>query len=188
MIIIKRLYIENYKLFSQKEIDFSQALLSVFDGPNGYGKTSIFDAVELLITGTISRVRDCESVDGKLAYQTVFFARSSNKDVILKAEFEDKETKDVFVIGAKAISANLKGKVANPKSIFESIEFYLLPTYNISIDEWESYVLNREQVNELRKNKFGHQNIEQFTLFHYIRQEDRLAYFKQNEATSVLTR
>ena len=46
MITIKRLYIENYKLFSQKEIDFSGALLSVFDGPNGYGKTSIFDAIE----------------------------------------------------------------------------------------------------------------------------------------------
>ena len=43
MIIIKRLYVENYKLFSRKEIDFSNALLSVFDGPNGYGKTSIFD-------------------------------------------------------------------------------------------------------------------------------------------------
>lgn len=38
MIIIKRLYVENYKLFSRKEIDFSNALLSVFDGPNGYGK------------------------------------------------------------------------------------------------------------------------------------------------------
>ena len=57
MITIKRLYIENYKLFSQKEIDFSGALLSVFDGPNGYGKTSIFDAIELLITGKISRVK-----------------------------------------------------------------------------------------------------------------------------------
>ena len=65
MITIKRLYIENYKLFSQKEIDFSGALLSVFDGPNGYGKTSIFDAIELLITGKISRVKECESIDGK---------------------------------------------------------------------------------------------------------------------------
>ena len=84
MIIIKRLYIENYKLFSHKEIDFSQALLSVFDGPNGYGKTSIFDAVELLITGKISRVKECESIDGKSAYQTVFFAQNSDKNVVLR--------------------------------------------------------------------------------------------------------
>ena len=77
MITIKRLYLENYKLFSQKEIDFSGALLSVFDGPNGYGKTSIFDAIELLITGKISRVKECESIDGKTGYQTVFFAQNS---------------------------------------------------------------------------------------------------------------
>ena len=92
MIIIKRLYIENYKLFSHKEIDFSQALLSVFDGPNGYGKTSIFDAVELLITGKISRVKECESIDGKSAYQTVF-AQNSDKDVVLKAELKIKRQK-----------------------------------------------------------------------------------------------
>ena len=187
MIIIKRLYIENYKLFSHKEIDFSQALLSVFDGPNGYGKTSIFDAVELLITGKISRVKECESIDGKSAYQTVFFAQNSDKDVVLKAEFEDKETKEVFVIGAKVISVNLKGKVANPKNIFDSIDFYILPSYNISIDAWAGYACDQEQIDEFRKNKFGHQNIEQFTLFHYIRQEDRLAYFKQNESSRSST-
>lgn len=187
MIIIKRLYIENYKLFGRKEIDFSQALLSVFDGPNGYGKTSIFDAVELLITGKISRVKDCESIDGKIAYQTVFFAQNSDKDVVLKAEFEDKEARATFVIGAKAISVNLKGKAANPKNIFESIDFYLLPSYDISIDAWAGYVLSKEQVDEFRKIKFGHQNIEQFILFHYIRQEDRLAYFKQNESSRSST-
>ena len=187
MIIIKRLYIENYKLFMRKEIDFSQALLSVFDGPNGYGKTSIFDAIELIVTGTISRVRDCESIDGKFAYQTVFFAQNSDKDVVLKAEFEDKEAKAVFVIGAKVISINLKGKIANPKNIFESINFYLLPSYSISFDAWERYVLTKEQVDEFRRNIFGHQNIEQFTLFHYIRQEDRLAYFKQNESSRSST-
>ena len=187
MITIKRLYVENYKLFLQKEMDFSQALLSVFDGPNGYGKTSIFDAVELLITGKISRVKDCESIDGKSAYQTVFFAQNSDKDVVLKAEFEDKEAQTVFVIGAKVISVKLKGKVANPKNIFESIDFYLLPSYDISIDSWEGCILSNEQVDEFRRNKFGHQNIEQFTLFHYIRQEDRLAYFKQNESSRSST-
>lgn len=68
MILLRRLYVENYKLFSQKEFDFSNTLLSVFDGPNGYGKTSVFDAIELLITGKISRVLECESIDGKTVF------------------------------------------------------------------------------------------------------------------------
>lgn len=187
MIIIKRLYLENYKLFSQKEIDFSPALLSVFDGPNGYGKTSIFDAVELLITGNISRVKECQSVNGNSGYETIFFAKNSDKDVVLKAEFVDKEADEVFTIGAKAISANLKGKLANPKGIYDNIDYYLLPSYEISIEAWTEYVLGKEQVDELRRNRFGRQNLEQFTLFHYIRQEDRLAYFKQNESSRSST-
>lgn len=187
MITIKRLYIENYKLFSRKEIDFSAALLSIFDGPNGYGKTSIFDAIELLITGEISRVKECESIDGKNGYQTVFFAQNSEKDVIIKAEFEDKEAQRYFVLGAKVKSADLKGKLANPKNIFESIEFYYMPSYTISIDAWDNYFISKEEINQIRRREFGHQNIEQFTLFHYIRQEDRLAYFKKNEASRSST-
>lgn len=74
-------------------------------------KTSIFDAIELLITSKISRVKECESIDGKTGYQTVFFAQNSEKDVILKAEFEDEDTDRYFVLGARVKSANVKGKL-----------------------------------------------------------------------------
>lgn len=187
MITINRLYIENYKLFSRKEIDFSGALLSVFDGPNGYGKTSIFDAIELLITGKISRIKECESIDGKTGYKTIFFAQNSEKDVIFKAEFEDEAADRYFVLGARVISANVKGKFANPKNIFENIDFYYMPSYSISIDAWDDYIKSKEEIDQIRKHEFGQQNIEQFTLFHYIRQEDRLAYFKQNEISRSST-
>lgn len=150
MITINRLYIENYKLFSRKEIDFSGALLSVFDGPNGYGKTSIFDAIELLITGKISRIKECESIDGKTGYKTIFFAQNSEKDVIFKAEFEDEAADRYFVLGARVISANVKGKFANPKNIFENIDFYYMPSYSISIDAWDDYIKSKEEIDQIR--------------------------------------
>ena len=187
MILLKRLYVENYKLFSQKEIDFSNALLSVFDGPNGYGKTSIFDAIELLVTGRISRVFDCESIDGKAAYHTVFFAQNSEKDVILKAEFEDEETGRCFALGAKVESADINGKLANPKNIFDKVKYFYLPSYDISIDSWSYYLQDSYEIEEIRNHKFGYENVEQFTLFHYIRQEDRLSYFKQSETSRATT-
>lgn len=187
MIILKRLYVENYKLFSEKEIDFSKALLSVFDGPNGYGKTSIFDAIELLITGKISRVLTCESIDKKTAYQTVFFAKDREKDVILKAEFEVNDNNRCFVLGARVQSATVNGKPANPKNIFDNIEYFYMPNYDISIDSWMQYKKNSDEIEELRRQEFGQRNIEQFTLFHYVRQEDRLAYFKQSETSRATT-
>lgn len=72
-VFIKRIYLDNFKLFENFTLDFSEGL-NVFDGPNGYGKTSIFDAIEYLITGDIKRVTTCQVLDGKFKYQKVFFA------------------------------------------------------------------------------------------------------------------
>ena len=63
-IILTQLCMENYKLFSRKRITFEEAL-TVFDGPNGYGKTSTFDAIELLLTGKIERVNFGEVVSAE---------------------------------------------------------------------------------------------------------------------------
>ncbi|MDD3415972.1 MAG: AAA family ATPase [Lachnospiraceae bacterium] len=181
MVVLNRIYIENYKLFSYKEIDFRDALLLVFDGPNGYGKTSIFDAIELLVTGEISRVRESEAIDGKLAYGTVFFAKNIKRNVIIKGEFADKKKGTTLVIGASVNVKDLSGKQLNPKNIFSNIDYYILPSYDISIENWKEYLIDQESIYSIRTSFFGRLNLEKFTLFHYIRQEDRLAYFRQNE-------
>ena len=43
---LSKISLNNYKLFEKREIDFANANLVVLDGPNGYGKTSIFEAIE----------------------------------------------------------------------------------------------------------------------------------------------
>lgn len=56
---IKSVEIENFKLFGGKfdEIEnISNANLILFNGPNGYGKTTVFDAIELALTGEIKRI------------------------------------------------------------------------------------------------------------------------------------
>ena len=85
-IAISRIFLDNYKLFENFTLEFTKGL-NIFDGPNGYGKTSLFDAIEFLITGDIKRVTTCEVLDGKCKYQKVFFAKDYKKDVIIKAEF-----------------------------------------------------------------------------------------------------
>lgn len=49
-IVINKIFLDNYKLFENFTLDLKNGL-NIFDGPNGYGKTSLFDAVEFLITG-----------------------------------------------------------------------------------------------------------------------------------------
>jgi exonuclease SbcC len=61
MIKLGRMRLENFKSFIEPIFfDFTGNDLVLFDGPNGFGKTTIFDAVELCFTGKISRVKNTD--------------------------------------------------------------------------------------------------------------------------------
>lgn len=182
---LNRLYLENYKLFSFKEIAFEDSL-SVFDGPNGYGKTSIFDAIEFLVTGTISRIKDCNSIAGNTSYAQNHIANNPRKDTIIKGEFL--RGKDNPLIILIRIPASIKaGKVNNPKQIDVQANTYFLPDYNTPKENWKSYLVDSLTAQAKRNAFFGLQNLSFFTLIHYIQQEDRLSYFKKSEADRTTT-
>lgn len=176
---IKKLYLENYKLFSKKEIHFTNGL-NIFNGPNGYGKTSIFDAIELLITGEINRIKDCNGITGTLSYKSNFLAQDTNKDVIIKGDFASKS--GCFSIG-KIIPSSTGGKSKNynPKNLSSITKTYLLPNYEEPIENWEQYIVSCVDLPKIMKDKFGSQSVDFFTLLHYIQQENRLSFFQQTE-------
>ena len=179
--MINRIYLENYKLFDGIKLDFGNNLLSVFDGPNGYGKTSVFDAIEFLVTGNISRIESSEVILGTASYSTVFLAKDPKKDVLLKGEFIDRATNDTFIIGIRVKVAFENGKYNNPKKLLINAETFNLPSFDTPFESWDYYACSKEEMTDFRNDKFGEQNIKQFTLFHYIRQEDRLSFLKQKE-------
>lgn len=180
-VVIKKITLENYKLFAYKEISFTN-YLSVFDGPNGYGKTSVFDAIELLITGDISRITNNSSISGAVGYESNFLALNSSKSVIIKGAFENSSTNEQIFIGIVLKPSEGSSKKNNPKNIKEQIEYYLLPNYDYPFDSWHEFYITHDEMDKKRQGFFGMQNIRFFTLLHYIHQEDRLLYFKQSEA------
>ncbi len=149
---IKRIYLENYKLFSAKEIKFEK-YLSVFDGPNGYGKTSIFDAIEFLITGSISRIKENQAISGTLGYSSNFLAKEQAKDVIIKGEFINSVSSETLVI-ALLIPASIgkNSKKNNPKSIDALVHTHFLPSYDIPLEKWNSYKSDSDHATCVRKS------------------------------------
>lgn len=183
---LRRIYLENYKLFAMKEIVFEE-YLSVFDGPNGYGKTSIFDAIEFLITGSISRIKESQSISGTLGYSCNFLAKDPQKDVIIKGEFINTSSSELLIIALRIPGGLCRNsRKNNPKSIDAQVENYLLPTYNIPVENWDGHKIERDILMSRRCAFFGAQNIEFFVMLHYIRQEDRLSYFKKTEADRTI--
>ena len=177
---IKRIYLENYKLFTLKELTFSNNLC-VFDGPNGYGKTSIFDAIEFLITGSISRIQESEVIAANLSYSKNCLANDADKDIRIKAEFKDNVSDRNLVIALCIPASTGASKQNNPKSIEQQTQSYILPTYDIPSEIWNEYLVSVDEITSKRKEFFGEQNIALFKILHYIHQEDRLAYFKKSE-------
>ena len=85
---LKKLYIENFKLITKREIDFNSLDLMILDGPNGYGKTTIYDSLELLFSKKISRIDDIKIEDDRNGHEDSLFAKDKNKPIIIKAELE----------------------------------------------------------------------------------------------------
>lgn len=92
VIKIKRLLIQNFKLFENFSVEFNNSNLVVFDGPNGFGKTSFYDAIELFLTGRLRRYDDLASkaVDKRHSIKGSPFLnhRSNSGDLIVKGELE----------------------------------------------------------------------------------------------------
>ena len=74
-------------------IDLRNQMLTILDGPNGYGKTTFFDAVELLITGQLDHFIGGLYSRGTESLSSV--AKNSDEATIIKAHVYSKEMGNV---------------------------------------------------------------------------------------------
>lgn len=120
---INRLKIHNFKIFDDVEIDFRENAANVFCGKNGFGKTSVFDALELLFTGRIKRYADWveKCHNAQLHFDTgrpLVHDESTKEDVYIAAEIEFSE--GVFCITRKEAFSNIRNPL-NFDYIFNDI-------------------------------------------------------------------
>lgn len=106
---ISKIEVSSFKAFKRIYLDLGESSLLTLDGPNGYGKTSIFDAIELLLTGQISRIQnlfDTLLKGHKKNYTDNLFwnSRSGDNDLCIKIEFINDDRKLVL---ARGTSKNL---------------------------------------------------------------------------------
>lgn len=56
--LIKKVYMKNFRGYKEQAYTFSDEQIILLGGPNGYGKTSLLDAIEWVMTGTVKRIAD----------------------------------------------------------------------------------------------------------------------------------
>ncbi len=179
---LNKIQLSNYKVFDNQVIQLNGGM-NIFSGPNGYGKTSFFDAIEFLITGNMRRIKENDAIDGKKSYRTNFLARNPSKDVFIKGEFiaPGPSGEETFTI-VKRVHQGRASKSNNPKSLKDITTTYILNSFDDPIEKGMAY--EEHPANELSK-LLGDNSQSRYQTIYYIEQEDRLNFFKFNEKARV---
>lgn len=174
---INRIYVENFKFIEEGNINLKNSNLVILDGPNGYGKTTIFDIIELAIVGRINRINSNQT-DNSSGCNDILYLKNQDKDAIIKVEFisEDKKFTVVKHIDSKK-KYTKKDKKSNNWNLFDT---YLLDDFDKEFSEDKK--VSSEVIIEL----FGEEDLDRFyNLFYYIQQEDSAAFLKNSEKDRV---
>lgn len=174
---INRIYVENFKFIEEGNIDFENSNLVILDGPNGYGKTTVFDIIELAIVGRINRI-NLNQTNNASGCNDILYLKYQNKDAVIKVEFVSESDKFTVVKRIDSQKEYLKkDKKSNNWNLFET---YLLKNFDEEFNE-DNKVEHKDVI-----SKFGEDYLDRFyNIFYYIQQEDSAVFLKNNEKDRI---
>ena len=165
---ISKLQIQAFKAFTNIEFDFKKSSLVTLEGPNGYGKTSTFDAIELLFTGKISRISDLYKlvmVDTKKKFKDNLYWNKKNGEVDLKIKVElmnDIDEEKVSFVRMGFIN-DLKVETNNKANNFDIFSLYKL-------DDFNSEPTDNNLENNFFEQFFGESFCSNYSMLNYLHQ------------------
>jgi exonuclease SbcC len=182
---ISKIEVFSFKAFKHIYLDLGDSSLLTLDGPNGYGNTSIFDAIELLLTGQINRIQNLFSTlltKNKRDYADNLFwnNRSGENDLCIKIEIINDARKLVL---ARHCSAAIFKKPANNRADkYENFRLYELPEFGSS-----DFTNINERDNNFLDEVFGKNFRENFSFLNYLEQgQNRLLHTRVDERKDKL--
>jgi exonuclease SbcC len=182
---IVQIEISRFKAFKHVNLDLGNSSLLTLDGPNGFGKTSIFDAIELLLTGQIKRINNLFTTlftKTKINYDDNLFwnKRTDEKDLTIKIEFRQGEERLVLARHAPIDAFDTKSN--NRADQFELFQLYELPDF-----ESKAFTPANLRNNEYLDELFGKNFRENFIFLNYLEQgQNKLLHSRVDERKDKL--
>lgn len=179
---IKKILIKNFKNIKETRIIDFQENVTLFVGPNGFGKTTIFDAIELSLTGKIRRIEESDYSDGRSSFSTPYFQNNPEEDTFIELTLTNDEGSSLIVSSLYKSSMNAEGNNV-PKFSFSKFK----RTVRFEPEPLEDLDgLSERDIQKVISQFLGYESEDYslgdtFDLFHYIQQDETAYYLKQKE-------
>ena len=193
MIKIKKISLENFKGIKARTVisfDNDNTFVNILSGPNGFGKTTIFDVIEICLTGEFKRIELFDNVQKKTNHKNKpFFQNTDTEDVILKLWFYNSETNTDHIIIKDYdddVSPTKKnyGRDFIPADAGNIFTTYLStdPVYFTQNDFSNLSPVQQGEINNLFYGINSTTDLASiYYLFNYIQQEDSIYFLRKNE-------
>lgn len=179
---IKKILLYNFKNFKDiTVIDFSDNI-NFLVGPNGFGKSSIFDAIELGLTGALSRVKAKGTITPERnRYNKPFFQNNLDKDVVIKIWLE-KDNGDNLIVVRKFVRQQNSTRIYAPQKSLSEFKLFQQDDGSLfnNLDA-PLYSLNQSEIDDFLELNEQYKIEDIFNLFNYIQQEETTFFLKKSE-------
>lgn len=169
------LRVKNFKCFDNAKfyefhIDYEKNPV-ILSGPNGFGKTTFFDAVELIFSKSITRLdKEIEKKATNLGKNILLNEANADGYVVLTLRNEQNEYLTLF---AKILNDNHKIDVENSiyyGRINELVSTEKLDSFLHNYDDWKDAVDNESVIKYRDKN---------FNVYYYVSQAESVHFLKR---------
>lgn len=175
---IETLFIKNFKCFDNKQFykfNFdTRANPIIISGPNGFGKTTFFDAIELIFTKNITRLQSQIENKNTNLIQNILLNSSNEYGYLV-----------LILVNDKSESISIIARIDNKHkkiNIEPSIKFAIFENC-INIDNFSNIINDindwKEEIDDFKKLKYIK---EHFNVYYYISQAESVMFLKKNIA------
>lgn len=177
---ISKIQIQGFKAFQSVLFDFATNSLITLEGPNGYGKTTVFDAIELLLTGGISRVsklfeRVMQKKQTNYVDNLYWNKKNSEEMLFIKVEFVNLATDEKRSFARFATPADLSNESNNRADKFEIFKL-------CALDSFESKDFSKTVESDYFDSIFGENFCKNYKMLNYLHQGESAFIFSSTTA------
>ncbi len=163
---ISELNIKNFKYFTDVNFDFGGDNLVVFDGPNGYGKTTSFEALEILLTKTPRKISNV-NLDRRYTYEDSPIHKIGEKEIEISADLISSDGDRIKIKRIFPAAINGRSQRNNISQIYSNSQLFIN-------DEEVNSDINLEEV-------LNYKNISNlFNVLNYVEQDENTYFLKKD--------